>query len=640
MEKSVLSVCSRLERYSNLLCWGDPILSGITALIVLGLAFLAATTLLILTPNQTLFFFCLSLFMPKEIQEFVLRTLTERASKFVSWLLHRRKKTSSCSNKNEQESENGRGESEAFNAENRAQMSHGEEKTKKLSYTRWLKLQARRWLRMVPDDLDLLHKQISAASFISREQEFERLPTKTKVYAVEDEEYSSVSANVNTNSAGNDWSTGLGAQDDAALFAELWVQATTVDARSHFATPTARPVKRDPSGLVGEGDDGTISSLSKRELLEKHEPGLPTPNERGAVGEDETTSTLLSTINNSSTSAPLPTLSSPQTSAAAYGASKKLALTPRPIGDVYRERRRSQFLLEEQISLQKRAEDERSQAALALLRMSPQPFEQQKQQQQQQQQQRALGIPNGQESCERARGAEAVELRLQQDPPLSYYISTRHAIETFSRHRFFSGLAGGVQGNTGSGSSTYHAEKSSRAAAAAAAAAAVAATATLNPARLGPLRSEFKKTFTLRVTVLAARGLRVKSAQKVTGYLTIMAQKIYADLSVMPHSSCGVYCRTGGQPRAPNVVFREEFIFKKIGPNSQALMVVLSMKSAMDQSKISVVHLGHCVAQLDALQFALGVGEGAHVGWYPLYGRSGQRLANSALQLSLELVVN
>lgn len=118
--------------------------------------------------------------------------------------------------------------------------------------------------------------------------------------------------------------------------------------------------------------------------------------------------------------------------------------------------------------------------------------------------------------------------------------------------------------------------------------------------------------------------------------MAIMASKIYADVIVMPSSSCDVLCRTGGQPKSPNVVFREEFIFNKVSHSSQALMVYISMKSAA-QRRVEEVHLGHAIAPLEDV---LSVDEGPIIEWFPLYDRGGKPIPKALVQLSLELIIS
>jgi hypothetical protein len=266
------------------------------------------------------------------------------------------------------------------------------------------------------------------------------------------------------------------------------------------------------------------------------------------------------------------------------------------IGDVYRERRRSQFMqLELQIARQKQADEKRQQEAAESLR----------------QLQQAQPQPQPQSHAEQENTSWGFNRLLA-------------AITSSEGHRtnalgdaasaFLHSLQNVAAGSRATPSSKSHVlpQKSPRV---------------------------FKKSFTLRVGVLSAKGLQVRTASnKVHGYLAILEQKVYADLSVMPHSSCGVYCRTGGQPRSPNVIFREEFIFKNIEHTAQALMVVLTLKSAMD-TKSLVTHVGYCVVALDKIQFAMSNGDTVFLDWFPLYDRSGAKISKAFVQLSLELTV-
>ena len=579
MEKSVQSACSRLERYSNMLCWGDPILSGFTALIAVLVALVGAMLLLVLTPNQAAFFLCLSLFMPKEVQDFVLRSLTKRSRSLVSWLLkqdHKRVRSRNQENEDlkrlgaatgragmekgvvaeELEEDEGEGEEDEGEEEGGVKSAVESQKkpgpvTKKTSYTHWIKLQARRWLRMVPDDFDLFHGHIAIAAFVTTEQEFYRLPTKTKVYSLEGPENSVVGS---AGGAG----LGGGGLDESALFYELWTQATVTDPKLYRPTSRSRGV--NPARLQED------CAEAERLLLDAGIFDVAEEDERQEKVPQQ--------------SEPEPSVQAESESSEQRTVTRRLELpAPKSIGDVYRERRRSQYLLlEKHITAQ-----QQHQQLTKELQQTPL-------QQQQQQESESAG-------------------------PQTSWSSTRHALDYFAKTKLV------TFGGAGAGGDNSKVKD---------------ATTSVKPVRT---RLEFKKSFTLRVTVLAAKGLQVKSSQnKVHGYMAMVAQKIYADLSVMPHSSCGVYCRTGGQPRAPNVVFREEFIFKSIDYTASALLVVLSMKSAVD-SKGAGVHLGHAIAPLEHVQFELSFGQARLVEWFPIFDRSGVKISRAGVQLSLELVV-
>lgn len=283
MEKSVQSTCSKLERYTNLLIWGDPILSGITAIIALVAAFLFSVVLLTFTPNQALFFVCLSLFTPKEIQDFVLKTFTERGRRIVNWFLNR-ESTESIEDKLDRLND---ANTESVKSIDARRQPNGA--TSKIpSYTQWLKAQARKWIRQMPDDLDLQHKYICAAAFISREHEFERLPTKTKMFET-----------------GNGHGQNAGAVEEMSILLDLWNQAL----------PSSKAAAELKSHNSVHGDVGSkilnAAPFSKQPKIVHQDSNAVTP-------------------------------------------------APKSIGDVYTERRRSQYLLlEKQISSQVQLEKQK-----------------------------------------------------------------------------------------------------------------------------------------------------------------------------------------------------------------------------------------------------------------------------------------
>lgn len=502
MERSVQATCSKLERYSHMMCFGDPILSGITAMLAVLCALCGSVALFVLSPNQVLFLLILALFTPREMQDFALRSCTERAKRLVFWAIE--------------------GPSSTVQAHH--QEIDGE---KKVSYTRWLKLQAKKWIRMFPDATELQHKHICAMAFISREHENERLPSnRVKVYG-----------GIGGGGGEGGEMTADGAiilEDIAALFQALWKQAIAA-AELTCDTPLTGPVP----------------------------PRIPEES-----GDDDR-------------------------------ARPKLRICPRSVGDVYLEKRASQLasprwqdgVLEQTISQQRLFE---------------------KQQRLLEQRQKEDQVTRGSTSPADSSG----------------WASTRKAIEHF-RITMTEGSAGG--GGVGLISWLRR---------------------TVSPPPMvhsrPTIRNDFKKDFTVRVTVLSVKGLTVKALTKMNTWAASFTQKIVCDLSVMPHSSCGTYFRTGGQPRSPNLVFREEFIFPKVTHRAKAVLVVVSMKSLSPQMHLghaggtqsSELHLGHALAPLEAVQqHQLLHPQTPLVSWFPLHNRTGRKISQAAAQLSIELIV-
>lgn len=110
------------------------------------------------------------------------------------------------------------------------------------------------------------------------------------------------------------------------------------------------------------------------------------------------------------------------------------------------------------------------------------------------------------------------------------------------------------------------------------------------------------------------------------GSMAAVRSKIYVNLCVQPVSSCKVQYRTGGQPRNPNPIFREEFVFEELGKHylflsffgkhllnnlrmfenvelggdAMFLVVDVSRKSAM-QARAWETFLGQAVISLESI---------------------------------------
>lgn len=489
MERTVQSTCSKLERYTHMMCFGDPILSGLSAMMAVLCALCCSFALVVLSPNQCFFLSLLSLFMPSEMQDFVLRSCTERAKRLVFWAIEAEPSSMT----------------QDFNGE------------KKISYTRWLKLQARKWIRMFPDATELQYKQICAMAFIGREHEEERLPSsRVKVYG------GVGGGEMTTDSA-------IVLEHVAALFQALWKQATAVESTGPLdASSTTNP----PPPLQEEPDNR---------------------------------------------------------------ARPKLRICPRGVGDIYREKRGSHLhgMLEKNMSQQRMFEKQR------LL--------------------------------------EQHEERVAQETTsvdVSGWRSTRKATEHFTISQKSIPETISTEGSSTGGGLFFWLYAHFKRTVSASSMTPPTGTQSSRPTN----RSDFTKDLTVRVTVLSVKGLTVKASAKKNTWAASFSQKVVVDLSVMPHNSCGIYHRTGGQPRSPNLVFREEFIFSKVAHSAMSVMAIVSLTGGTTHS--SDLHLGHALAPLEAvLQHQLLNPKTPLIAWFPLHNRAGHKISQAAAQLSIELVV-
>jgi len=105
-----------------------------------------------------------------------------------------------------------------------------------------------------------------------------------------------------------------------------------------------------------------------------------------------------------------------------------------------------------------------------------------------------------------------------------------------------------------------------------------------------------RKKYQIHIELVSAKHLPFAH----TYMPSLLTQKVYCDVAVMPAHACKHVYRTCGHKKVANPLFREEFFFKEIAPDATALVIAISVK-APSQYKKDAERIGYVVMSLEKL---------------------------------------